>query len=303
MLLTSNSILKRFRYAFKSDALYAELKYALDTLAAPLTRLFGTLGEELRAAAGDAARSAVALESLRLACRVFFSLNWQDLPEFFEDNMAPWMGAFQEFLAYEAPGAAADDEDDDEGPVERLQAAVVENASLYAHKYEEEFQPHLPQFVSGIWQRLMKTSLFPKHDRLAATSMRFLAEVVGQQMHAALFADESTLRQVVEAIVIPNMTLRDSDVELFEDNAVEYISRDLESADSETRRRGARLCRIQIFNSTSICAYATVSTQLLWLGFENLIRAIDSSKNQPNRLRFDRAREFSSLVRTTQTSG
>ncbi|KAH8061548.1 hypothetical protein JL722_4179 [Aureococcus anophagefferens] len=224
MLLTSNSILKRFRYAFKSDALYAELKYALDTLAAPLTRLFGTLGEELRAAAGDAARSAVALESLRLACRVFFSLNWQDLPEFFEDHMAPWMGAFQEFLAYEAPGAAADDEDDDEGPVERLQAAAENgagkesNASLYAHKYEEEFQPHLPQFVSGIWQRLMKTSLFPKHDRLAATSMRFLAEVV-------------------EAIVIPNMTLRDSDVELFEDNAVEYISRDLESADSETRRR------------------------------------------------------------------
>ncbi|KAH8091494.1 hypothetical protein JL720_5801 [Aureococcus anophagefferens] len=245
MLLTSNSILKRFRYAFKSDALYAELKCALDTLAAPLTRLFGTLGEELRAAAGDAARSAVALESLRLACR--------------------------EFLAYEAPGAAADDEDDDEGPVERLQAAVerggkrviqvrfnVENASLYAHKYEEEFQPHLPQFVSGIWQRLMKTSLFPKHDRLAATSMRFLAEVVGQQMHAALFADESTLRQVVEAIVIPNMTLRDSDVELFEDNAVEYISRDLESADSETRRRGARdlvhaMCKHHDATTTKIC--------------------------------------------------
>ena len=37
--------------------------------------------------------------------------------------------------------------------------------------------------------------------------------------------------------------------------------------------------------------------------FENSTRAIDSSKNQPNRLRFDRAREFSSLVRTTQTSG
>ena len=54
----------------------------------------------------------------------------------------------------------------------------------------------------------------------------------------------------------------------------------------------AVLCRIQIFNSTSMCACATVSTQLLWLGFENSMRAIDSSKNQPNRLRFDRAREF-----------
>jgi len=44
-------------------------------------------------------------------------------------------------------------------------------------------------------------------------------------------------------------------------------------------------------------------TQALRLGFENSTRAIDPSKNQPNRLRFDRAREFSSLVRTTQTSG
>ena len=54
-------------------------------------------------------------------------------------------------------------------------------------------------------------------------------------MHASLFVEEATLRQVVEAIVIPNMSLRDSDVELFEDNPIEYISRDLESADSETQ--------------------------------------------------------------------
>ena len=66
---------------------------------------------------------------------------------------------------------------------------------------------------------------------------------------------------------------------------------------------GYSLCGNQIFNPTSMCAYSTVSTQTLQLRFENWMRAIDSSKNQPNRLRFDRAREFSSLVRTTQTSG
>ncbi len=47
-----------------------------------------------------------------------------------------------------------------------------------------------------------------------------------------------------------------------------------------------------VWNSTSMCAYATVSTQALRLCFENSTRAIDSSKNQSNRLRFDRAREF-----------
>jgi CRP-like cAMP-binding protein len=53
-----------------------------------------------------------------------------------------------------------------------------------------------------------------------------------------------------------------------------------------------KLCRNQIFNTTSMCAYATVSTQGFRLCFESSTRAIDSSKNQPNRLRFDRDREF-----------
>ena len=51
------------------------------------------------------------------------------------------------------------------------------------------------------------------------------------------------------------------------------------------------LCGNQIFNPTSMWSYATASTQALRLCFENSTRAIDSSKNQPNRLRFDRARE------------
>ena len=51
----------------------------------------------------------------------------------------------------------------------------------------------------------------------------------------------------------------------------------------------SHLCGNQIFNPTSMCAYATVSMQAF--RFENSTRAIDPSKNQPNRLRCDRARE------------
>ena len=57
-------------------------------------------------------------------------------------------------------------------------------------------------------------------------------------------------------------------------------------------RLSDRLCANQIFNPTSMCAYANVLTRALPPCFENSLRAIDSSKNQPNRLRFDRAREF-----------
>ena len=47
----------------------------------------------------------------------------------------------------------------------------------------------------------------------------------------------------------------------------------------------------QIFDPTSMCADSNASTHALRLCFENSTRAIDSSKNQPNRLRFDRDRE------------
>ena len=69
------------------------------------------------------------------------------------------------------------------------------------------------------------------------------------------------------------------------------------------RVKGLVLCANQIFNPTSMCAYSNVLTRALPPCFENSTRAIDPSKNQPNRLRFDRARAFQSLVGTSRTGG
>ncbi|KAJ8940431.1 hypothetical protein NQ314_010728 [Rhamnusium bicolor] len=40
----------------------------------------------------------VIYNSLVLICKVFYSLNFQDLPEFFEDNMQIWMSNFHTLL-------------------------------------------------------------------------------------------------------------------------------------------------------------------------------------------------------------
>ena len=53
-------------------------------------------------------------------------------------------------------------------------------------------------------------------------------------------------------------------------------------APREWRRRG--LCGFQSFGPTSMCAYSNGLDPALWSCFENSTRAIDSSKNQPNRL-------------------
>ena len=54
-----------------------------------------------------------------------------------------------------------------------------------------------------------------------------------------MFESAESLRSISQQIIVPNMQLRDSDVELFEDDPIEFIRRDLGGSDSDTRRRAA----------------------------------------------------------------
>lgn len=115
---------------------------------------------------------------------------------------------------------------------------ICEVIDLYARRYEDDFKA-LPQFTQTIWTVLTTTGPQPKNDVLVSKSMAFLTSVIKPIHHKQLFQDVNTLRSICSDIVLPNMQLRESDVELFEDDPHEYIRRDLEGSDSETRRRAA----------------------------------------------------------------
>lgn len=54
--------------------------------------------------------------------------------------------------------------DEESGVLEQLKSQVCDNIALYAQKYDEEFQPYLPQFVTDVWNLLVTTGLQPKYD-------------------------------------------------------------------------------------------------------------------------------------------
>ncbi|OMO64274.1 hypothetical protein CCACVL1_21898 [Corchorus capsularis] len=115
-------------------------------------------------------------------------------------------------------------------------AAVCENISLYMEKNEEEFQGYLNDFASAVWSLLTTVSLSSSRDELAVTAMKFLT-TVSTSVHHTLFANEGVIPQICQSVVIPNVRLRDEDEELFEMNYVEFIRRDMEGSDLDTRRR------------------------------------------------------------------
>ncbi|XP_073388000.1 exportin-2 [Physcomitrium patens] len=237
ILQTANSIFKRFRYEFKSNELYTDLKYCLDGFCAPLLDIFQKTGLVIAANTENPAILKPPFECLRLCSRIFYSLNFQELPEFFEEHIAEWMGEFHKYLVYTNP-LLAERDSEKTSVVDELKAAICENINLYMEKNEEEFQAYLSQFATDVWGLLMTVSLAPSQDRLATTAIKFLT-TVSKSVHHKLFADPATLTQICESIVIPNVRIRDEDEELFDMNHVEYIRRDVEGSDLDTRRRMA----------------------------------------------------------------
>jgi exportin-2 (importin alpha re-exporter) len=259
-LSTANSILKRFRYVERSDALYKDILYTLKLLQEPLLALFQHVGVVVEALANsdDRAQRDLYLVSLRTMCRIFYSLNYQDLPEYFEDHITEWMTEFSKYLRY--PKSQISDDDDDEKPssIDRLQAAIVENLTLYADKDEEPFLPHLPNFTAMVWHLLLGLSSQPKHDNLATTSIKFLSLLVSKPLHRAIFQEESTLQEIISKIVVPNLMIRSKDEECFEDDPQEFILGDIEGSDTESRRKCSQellrsMCRQFEAETTKIC--------------------------------------------------
>lgn len=234
VLQTANSIFKQFRYLYKSNELYIDLKYCLDNFAAPLLDIFVRTSELIAQSPGSLKPL---FECQRLCSRIFYSLNYQELPEFFENNMTQWMTLFHEYLVYDNL-ALKETSEDKESILDQLKAAICENINLYMEKNEEEFREYLPGFASDVWGLLMKISLSASHDRLATTAIRFLT-TVSKSVHHDLFKQPDALQRICESIVIPNVQLREDDVELFEMNQLEYIRRDMEGSDLDTRRRVA----------------------------------------------------------------
>ncbi|ELU00355.1 hypothetical protein CAPTEDRAFT_165697 [Capitella teleta] len=238
VLRTGHSIFKRYRHEFKSNELWSEIKFVLDNFAKPLTELFNSTMELAKTHASNPDALKVIFSSLVLICKIFYSLNFQDLPEFFEDNMATWMTHFHTLLTTDNKLLQTND-GDEAGLLEQVKSQVCDNVAMYAQKYDEEFSPHLPTFVTAVWHLLIHTGPEVKYDLLVSNAIQFLASVAERPGYKNLFEDHDTLKSICEKVIVPNMEFRDADEEAFEDNPEEYIRRDIEGSDIDTRRRAA----------------------------------------------------------------
>lgn len=272
-----DSVVEPFRVMEDDDAARTAVLESSSTVVLPLTRLVSASHAQVDAAVrGGAAKDAVApyFNLLRHATSVFLSLIQFDVPQVILDNRAPWLDMFHALLSLTAPAVHAPD--GEEGPLEALQAVILDTIALLADKYDEDIETHLPGYVDDVWKLLTNYSLTrissPALDPLVTQACKFLSSAIGKGVNMPMFNKPEVLQSIVERIVVPNILLRDTDEELFEDNAVDFIRKDIEGSDADTRRRVATdLVRSMMRNfepqTTSYCV--RMAAQLLQRYAEN----------------------------------
>lgn len=238
VLQVAHSIFKRWRPLFRSDALFTEINHVLSKFSTPFLTLMENTDAIITKSQNNPAALQEAFTTLSLIMKLFYDLSCQDLPPVFEENLQAISGLLHKYLIYDSPALHTDD-DSESGVLEYVKAGIFEALILYVQKYEDAFGPLLAQFVDSSWNFLMTVGLETKYDTLVSRALQFLTSVAHIPQHAQAFNNPQILGQVIEKVILPNLSLRESDVELFEDEPIEFIRRDLEGSDSDTRRRAA----------------------------------------------------------------
>ena len=237
VLQTASSLFKRYQIDAKSQKLWEQIKFVMDTFAEPFTELFLWIYKLVPEHQDNAQNIRVIFHSLELCAEIFFSLNYQEYLEYFENTMDTWMTPFIEILQLRNP--AIENNDDEANVLDNLKSQICEILIMFTEKYLEDFESYLPSFIQQVWNMLDGLTIDVKYDLLASNAIRFLSTVAERGVQKETFEKPEVLQQISTRIIIPSMQFRECDEELFEDNPEDYIRKDMEGADMHTRRRAA----------------------------------------------------------------
>ncbi|KAI9864617.1 MAG: importin-alpha export receptor [Trichoglossum hirsutum] len=238
VLQVAHSIFKRWRPLFRSDDLFTEVNFVLSKFGAPFLTLFENTDRLVEENKNNKEVLQQVFVTLNLIVKLFNDLSCQDLPPIFEENLPTIMALLHKYLTYDNPLLRSSD-DSESGSLEFVKAGICEVLILYVQKYEDAFGPLVGGFITSVWNLLTTVGPQTKYDILVSKALHFLSAVTHTPSHAQNFNDRGVLGDVVEKVILPNISLRESDIELFEDEPIEFIRRDLEGSDSDTRRRAA----------------------------------------------------------------
>lgn len=241
VMSTAHSVFVRYRKMSElTDALTQELLPLNKVFTTPLLQAMQLLLRGLSTPQATTADAEVYCRALGLAVDVFYDTIFVDMGEEHITHLSAFMTVLYESLVCQNPQLTVDTE---VGPLTQLQSATLSTITLYLQKYDEEFEPFAATFLGAILTMLSGArSLTTGMDGFVVSAFEFLSVACRGSTRNLL--DAAKLQTICESVVMPNLQLRDVDLELYEDDPDLFLQREIEGSDLETRRRsGCELIR------------------------------------------------------------
>ncbi|KAI0329277.1 Cse1-domain-containing protein [Cubamyces sp. BRFM 1775] len=254
VLETAHSIFRPWRAEARSDALFTVINYVLSRFTRPFLQLFLHTATLLFSSPPPANLAQIA-QAMVFLVDIFYDLTCQDLPPDIEDAHAqffgPENGLFLKLLMWDPAELQGDPDDTTPSLPSQIKTRILEIVELYVKLYPETLQASasVEAFVRAIWD-LVGGGKRPSvaDDGLVSQSLRFIASAIRTGYYKQLFSSKETISGLVQGVVVPNVSLREHELEQFEDDPLEYIRLDLAlpsmgglgvSNDAVTRRQAA----------------------------------------------------------------
>ncbi|KAH6641560.1 CAS/CSE protein [Chaetomium tenue] len=237
VLEVAHSIFVRWRPLFQSNDLNREILHVVAIFGEPYIQMLSIVDGQIEANKDNASALKGWLETMSLLIRLLYDLACQDIPPIIETHLQPITVLLHKYITYSNP--IFDGEEDEATPLETLKSDICDALQLFTNKYDDDFGQYVQEFTNNVWNVLSSVGPEKRYDSLTSKALQFLTAVASVRRHAEIFNNEQILGTIVEKVVLPNVALRESDIEMFEDEPIEFIRRDLEGSDTDSRRRAA----------------------------------------------------------------
>ena len=226
-------ICKKYRYMFRSDALYSEMNYIIENLSGHLLTQATNCIEAAKQGSQDAGLVGTCLSIISSIMHIIESiLSQEELPDFYEENLNT-IGAILQFI-FEVDYSHLQKQP---GELVKCRHKAVRLVHLYQFKFAEFFLTYSEFFFQKIWQMVLggQVGATKQNEKLVQVVIRYLTEMASFPALTEFF--KANMLQLFTLLIVPNISITDDDLEEYDMEPESYVKNDLEESDTETRRR------------------------------------------------------------------
>ena len=231
-------IIKRYHIESRSDPLFREIIYTMDKICKPMTEDAINIIKYFNSNnINNDGLMRQCLQIMNKIMSIFYSLNYQDFPEFFEDHLNEWITILNDTLLL--PNKTADINTTINPSLHELilkvKAKTLKNINLYYSNYYEDIEKYVQELSSSVWTLMCKSkNIKDNYSKLMKELLDFFKS--GFQMGKINNLQMEQLNQIFEYIILPNLTMSPQEKQDFLENPVEFLKIEFEEYDMSSNK-------------------------------------------------------------------